>query len=537
MLKSLLWKTEKTADVVASENKSVLADDLKLTKLLSIMSKEPNIRMTKEIFLSALAHEEINILYRQCILMDFLKRPEILSELEGILILLEKMKNLHKMLKPDLKVPAMMLRLRKLELYLGIMEELELVFTQTGKTKLSEDFIAIGDEIRKINRVTGLKKLLVDIAAIKNVTEKIKSIDIGINIDHQFDARESIITSINDYKYEKSNIIDKISCNNEKEIKKLAVAPEIDIRNAGQLLSFQNVLYQEFESLLNREMHIVEDILLKHEKLVTSSILTYRDEISLYYGAVRLVDFMNRNNHAKCYGVPSKGEINYRGLYSMAMAFDSVTSEERNKYLVVENDLLIRKNENTLLITGANDGGKTVLLESIGIAQLLFQNGLIVPAKAAKLQIYDKIFSHFPKDEDISIGAGRLGEEAGRVSKILQASGQSTLVLFNEPYITTSPLEGLDILVMSIKRFMERGSKICLVTHYLDILSGIDDTGSIASYVMEIKDGIRTYKALQRVPMSKSHAIDVAKEHGVDAKGIIKMLRERRNIGSGEVMQ
>jgi len=65
MLKSLLWKTEKTADVVASENKSVLADDLKLTKLLSIMSKEPNIRMTKEIFLSALAHEEINILYIQ----------------------------------------------------------------------------------------------------------------------------------------------------------------------------------------------------------------------------------------------------------------------------------------------------------------------------------------------------------------------------------------------------------------------------------------------------------------------------------------
>jgi len=334
MLKSLLWKTKKTSDVVALENNSMLSDDLKLTKLLSLMSKEPNIRMTKEIFLSALAHDEINILYRQCILRDFLKRPEILSELEGILILLDKMKNLHKILRPDLKVPAMMLRLRKLELYMGIMEKLELVFTQTVETMLSDDFIAIGDEIRKINKDTGLKKLSIDISAIKNVTEKIKSIDIGINIDHQFDAREAIITSINDYKYEKSNIIDKIRCSNEKEIKKLAVAPEIDIRNAGQLLSFQNVLYQEFESLLNREMHIVEAVLSKHEKLVTSGILAYRDEISLYFGAVRLADFMNRNNYANSYAIPGKVEIDYKGLYSIAMAFDCISSEDRNKYLL-----------------------------------------------------------------------------------------------------------------------------------------------------------------------------------------------------------
>lgn len=535
MHKSLLWKNEKTSHVVPGENYSMLSDDLKLNKLMSVMSKEPNFIMRKELFLNMVTDDESNILYRQCILRDFLKRPEIKAELENLIILLDKMKKIHKILSPDLKVPELMLRLKKLELFAGITGQLEILFTELEGVEFSDEYLGIGGEIKNMNKENGLKSLTSDILKIKAVIRKIQSVDIGINIDHQFDAREAIITSLNEFKYPKSNIIDKINCPDEEEFDKLSVAQEIDIKSAGYILSFQNVFYNEIEPLLNRELHKIESLITKYEKIITSSILSYRDEISLYYGAVRLYEYIRRNNWTCCYPSPVKLKTDYKGLYSLAMAYDSLASSELNRYKVVMNDINLADNEKALLITGANDGGKTVLLETIGVTQLLFQNGLPVPAEKAEMKVFKNVFTHFQKDEDISVGAGRLGEEAGRISRILQSSGDATLVLFNEPYVTTSPLEGLDILVMTINKFLEKGSTICLVTHYLSIISKIKDTNRIASYVLEFKDGERAYKALRRTPMTKSHAMEVAKEHGVDSNSIIKLLKDRAAQISGEV--
>ena len=288
--------------------------------------------------------------------------------------------------------------------------------------------------------------------------------------------------------------------------------------------------------MLSKELNKIEIIQSKYNELVTSGILAYRDEICLYYGAVRLYKFMSDRMYKSCFPQISAESINLQGIYSLVMAFESISAENENKFKVVENDLIMSGSEKSILITGANDGGKTVMLESLGALQLLFQNGLIVPASFAELPVYNKIYSHFPKDEDLSIGAGRLGEEAGRVSGILKEAKDSFLVLFNEPYITTSPTEGLDILVLSIKRFLEKGATVFLVTHYLDFLSEINETEKIASYVMLIANGLRTYKAIRQAPMSESHALDVAKEHGVDAEGIIKLIRSRKINSHSEIL-
>ena len=536
MLKSLIWKNRQNEPVINPENAEVLTEDLNLKKIIPIMSREPMIKMTPEIFLNAVTSDVENILYRQCILRDFLKRRDIVSELEEIIMALDEMQKLHKILKPEIKVPKLMLRLRKLELYLSIMEKLERIFNVENPMEVSEEFTAIGDEIKKINKKTGLSDLYEDIKEIKTISSKFKSIDIGINIDYQYEAREAIIININNFKYEKSNLIEKIRCGDNDKKNKISIAAEIDVRNAGQKLSFQYELYKEIEVLLGKELNEIENIQSKYSNLVTSGILTYRDEICLYYGTLRLYGFMGSHKYKSCFPKISPKNINIEGIYSLVMAYESISADDENKFQVVENDLNMSNSEKTILITGANDGGKTVMLESLGAVQLLFQNGLIIPASYAELPVYNKIYSHFPKDEDLSIGAGRLGEEAGRVSGILKEAKDSVLVLFNEPYITTSPTEGLDILVLSIKRFLEKGATVFLVTHYLDFLSEINETEKIASYVMEIADGLRTYKAIRQAPMSESHALDVAKEHGDDVGPPAGQRADRRLNSDSEVI-
>ncbi|MCK5759607.1 MAG: hypothetical protein KAH14_10980 [Clostridiales bacterium] len=537
MLKSLIWKNKQIDPVINPKNTAVLTEDLNLKKIMSIMSREPIIKMTSETFLNAVTSDAENILYRQCILQDFVTRNDIMTTLEEIVVALDEMQKLHKILKPELMVPKLMLRLRKLELYLSIMKKLELIFDVENPLEVSEEFTAIGDEIKKNNQKIGLSNLFEDIKEIKEISSKFKSIDIGINIDYQYEAREAIIININDFKYKKSNLIEKISCGDNDKKNKISIASEIDIRNAGQKLSFQYELYKEIEVLLSKELIKIENIQSKYSDLVTSGILVYRDEICLYYGALRLFEFMRSRKYKSCFPRISPEDINIKGIYSLVMAYESISADDENKFKVVENDLNMSSSEKTILITGANDGGKTVMLESLGAVQLLFQNGIMIPAFYAELPIYNKIYSHFPKDEDLSIGAGRLGEEAERVSGILKEAKDSVLVLFNEPYITTSPTEGLDILVLSIKRFLEKGATVFLVTHYLDFLSEIKENEKIASYVMEITDGLRTYKAIRHAPMSESHALDVAKAHGVDAEGMIKLIRSRKiNSDSEELV-
>ena len=214
--------------------------------------------------------------------------------------------------------------------------------------------------------------------------------------------------------------------------------------------------------------------------------------------------------------------------------YEKITGDSNDRFKIVENCIELNPEEDVLLITGPNNGGKTVLLESLAVSQLLFQNGMVIPASEGEMPIYKKIFTHFPKDEDISKGAGRLGEEAIRVSNILKKSGEGTLVIFNEPYIATSPTEGLDILVQSIERFRENRIVTYLVTHYLDILNEIDDSSGIASYVLEIINGERTYKANRKPPLTESHAQDVAVAHGVDFDGIMRLINSRRAEGKKE---
>src|SRR4029453_16728083 len=98
-----------------------------------------------------------------------------------------------------------------------------------------------------------------------------------------------------------------------------------------------------------------------------------------------------------------------------------------------------------LVVTGANGGGKFTFLRSVGLAQLMMQCGMFVPANVFRAGIRTGVFSHFRREEDAVIDSGKLDQELRRMSGVVDVLQPRGLLLCNEPFASTNDPEGSEI--------------------------------------------------------------------------------------------
>jgi DNA mismatch repair ATPase MutS len=90
-------------------------------------------------------------------------------------------------------------------------------------------------------------------------------------------------------------------------------------------------------------------------------------------------------------------------LYDICLAINS-------NHKVIGNDLNANQCD-LFVITGANQGGKSTFLRSIGLAQLMMHSGMFVPAQAFRANVCDGLFTHFKREEDPTMNSGKLDED------------------------------------------------------------------------------------------------------------------------------
>ena len=165
-----------------------------------------------------------------------------------------------------------------------------------------------------------------------------------------------------------------------------------------------------------------------------------------------------------------------------------------------------------LIVTGANQGGKSTFLRSIGVAQIMMQSGLFVAAKRYESSLFPNFFTHFVRREDTAMNSGRLDEELGRINRIVNNLGKDSLVLLNESFATTTEEEGSVISYDIIKALGEVGVKVFTVTHLLSFAKRVygeqrADAAFLCAERME--DGTRTYKMIEGEPELTSFGLDL----------------------------
>lgn len=165
------------------------------------------------------------------------------------------------------------------------------------------------------------------------------------------------------------------------------------------------------------------------------------------------------------------------------------------------------------VITGANQGGKTTFLRSIGCAQMLLQAGMFVPATAYRAGIAPSVHSHFRRAEDDDLASGKLEEELVRMSGIVDRCRPGDLLLMNESFSSTDEVEGTYLAAEILDALLDHGVRVLIVTHFHRLARHYRDRPGTTFLTAERRDdGVRTHRVLPGAPASTSHGLDIYRQ-------------------------
>jgi DNA mismatch repair ATPase MutS len=224
-----------------------------------------------------------------------------------------------------------------------------------------------------------------------------------------------------------------------------------------------------------------------------------------------------------------KREMRAKGLYNLKLA-NSLFEKQQDGSSIVANDLDFDAEHRIYILTGANRGGKTTITQAVGVAFLLAQGGIYVPADSFAFSPVDNIFTHYPADENQTMDLGRLGEESKRFRDIFLAATSESLLLLNESFSTTSFEEGFFIARDVVRVLKRLGVRTIYNTHMhklameTEALNREEGESQVASLIVETEDGQRSYKIRVAPPQGQSYAKDIAEKYGVT----YEMLKEAK---------
>lgn len=178
---------------------------------------------------------------------------------------------------------------------------------------------------------------------------------------------------------------------------------------------------------------------------------------------------------------------------------------------VVGNDLALDGAALTL-ITGANQGGKSTLLRSLGTAQLLLQAGMPVPAVRYRGQLVGAVHTHFGREEDRDLARGKLEEELERMRRTAEVLRPGDLLLLNESFAATNEREGSELAHGVIRGCLDVGVRVVAVTHLFELADRLHRTEAARGAFLRAEredDGGRTFRVTPGPPLPTSFGQDL----------------------------
>ena len=165
-----------------------------------------------------------------------------------------------------------------------------------------------------------------------------------------------------------------------------------------------------------------------------------------------------------------------------------------------------------VIVTGANSGGKSTFLRSVGLAQLMMQCGLFVTARSYRANTAAGIFTHFIREEDPGMTSGRLDDELRRMDAIAGQIGPHCLMLFNESFAGTNEREGSEIGHQVVRALLDTQVKVFFVTHRFDFADRFRRQHAPSTLFLRAErqpDGRRNYKLAVKDPLPTSFGEDL----------------------------
>lgn len=259
--------------------------------------------------------------------------------------------------------------------------------------------------------------------------------------------------------------------------------------------------------LRDRSLNVVADAVAQAATHVEGFFKILQRELAFYVGCLHLAKRLYALQMPISFPQPLPLTQPYfaaKGLYDVSLALVS-------QQPVIDNDIEAT-DAKLFVITGANQGGKSTFLRSVGIAQLLMQCGMFVPAISFSANVCSGIFTHSKREEDATMNSGKLDEELARMSEIIDQLRPHALILLNESFAATNEQEGSEIAHQIISALLDSQMKLLFVTHLYNFARRwwrMQRTDTIFLRAERQSDGSRTFKLRVAEPQATSYGADL----------------------------
>ena len=194
----------------------------------------------------------------------------------------------------------------------------------------------------------------------------------------------------------------------------------------------------------------------------------------------------------------------------------------KGNYPLIKNgvplDFEIGESYRSLIITGPNAGGKTVVLKTVGLLTLATQSGFHIEAKeGTEISVFNKIFVDIGDDQSVENSLSTFSSHVKNLAQILKESNKSTLLLFDEIGSGTEPNEGAALAIAILEEFYKKGCITVASTHYGEIKNFSKEHPDFENAAMEFKS--ETLEPLYKLVIGKSgqsNALYISKKMGIE---------------------
>jgi DNA mismatch repair ATPase MutS len=264
--------------------------------------------------------------------------------------------------------------------------------------------------------------------------------------------------------------------------------------------------FRALGELEDRGVNLVANALAQSLDHVRSFFVMLRIEIGFYVACVNLSDRLGDKGEPITFPEALPAEhvaLSAQGLYDVCL---TLTIEQR----AVGNDV-DADGKSLVLITGANQGGKSTFLRSVGLAQLMSQSGMFVGGQSFHANVCEGIFTHYKREEDETMESGKLDEELARMSEIAGHLAPNSVLLCNESFAATNEREGSEIARQVIHALLAERIKVLFVTHMFDLANSFCSEGLDTALFLRAQrnpDGTRSFKLAEGKPLPTSYGED-----------------------------